>query len=51
MRGENCPIANWTTTSTMVNTSAVKLTMDVATVVRICRAASGVPTREAGSKS
>ena len=35
MRGENWPIASWTTTIVIVKTSAVRLTIDVATAERI----------------
>ena len=51
IRGENWPMASCTTTSTMVRTSAVRLTIEVATVVKIYSAASGVPTSDAGIKS
>jgi len=44
MRGETGPIASWTTTRTMVRTSAVRLTIDAATVWRIANTASGVLT-------
>ena len=45
MRGENCPIASWTTTIVIVSTSAARLTIEAAIVVRITMAASGPPTR------
>ncbi len=44
MRGENWPIASWTTTIVMVNTSAPRLTIEVAIAPRIARAASGPPS-------
>ena len=43
IRGENCPIASWTTTIVIVSTSAVRLTIDAATVVRMIKAESGPP--------
>ena len=51
MRGENWPIANWTTTMVMVSTRAVRLTIDSATVPRIVKAASGPPTNLPGMRS
>jgi len=45
IRGENWPMASWTTTIVMVSTSAVRLTIEAATVERIAVAASGPPTR------
>ena len=39
IRGENWPIASWTTTIVIVSTSAVRLTIDAATVDRIAAAA------------
>lgn len=44
-RGENWPMASWTTTIVMVSTRAVSDTMDAATVDRIMRAALGSPVR------
>ena len=35
MRGENWPIASWTTTIVIVSTSAVRLTIEAATVERM----------------
>ncbi len=49
IRGENWPIASWTTTIVIVSTSAVRLTIDAATVERITVAASGSPARLSGS--
>ena len=46
IRGENCPIASWTTTIVIVSTSAARLTIEAATVERIAAAASG-PTDDA----
>ncbi len=43
MRGENWPIASWTTTMVMVSTSAVSVTIETAIVLRIAMAASGPP--------
>ena len=51
MRGENWPIASWTTTRTTVSTRAVRLTIDPATVLRISSAASGLPVSERGIKA
>ena len=51
MRGENCPIASWTTTIVMVSTSAASDTIDAAMVERIWRAASGPPVSELGTRS
>ena len=51
MRGENWPMANWTTTIVIVRTSAVRLTMDAATVERIASAASGPPVSVSGINS
>ena len=51
IRGENCPMASWTTTIVMVSTSAARLTIEAAMVVRITMAASGPPTRLFGSAS
>ena len=48
MRGENCPIASWTTTIVIVRTSAARLTIDVATAERITSAASGPPVNVCG---
>ena len=48
IRGENWPIASWTTTIVIVRTSAAMLTIEAATVDRIGMAASGPPTTEAG---
>jgi hypothetical protein len=42
-RGENWPMANWTTTIVIVSTRAVSDTMDAATVERMMRAALGSP--------
>ncbi len=49
MRGENWPAASCTTTRTIVSTRTVRLTIEVATVVRISSAASGPPTRFGGT--
>jgi hypothetical protein len=43
MRGENCPIASWTTTRTMVRTIPVSVIIEAAMAPRIARAASGPP--------
>ena len=51
MRGENCPIASWTTTIVIVRTSAVSVTIDAAIVVRIAIAASGPPVSPRGTNS
>lgn len=51
IRGENCPIANCTTTIVIVRTSAASVTMDVATVLRMIRAASGPPVSSRGIRS
>ena len=48
IRGENWPIANWTTTIVIVNTKAARLTIEVATAPRIASAASGPPVNERG---
>ena len=48
MRGENWPIASWTTTIVIVRTSAARLTIDVATAERMTRAASGPPVKACG---
>ena len=49
IRGENWPIASWTTTIVIVRTSAVRLTIEAATVPRISAAASG-PTDDVGGQ-
>src|SRR5918994_1240043 len=46
IRGENCPMASWTTTMVMVRTSAARLTIEPATVERIWMAASGPPVND-----
>jgi hypothetical protein len=51
IRGENWPMASWTTTMVIVSTSAVRLTIDAATVERNAVAASGPPTRLLGTAS
>ena len=51
IRGENWPIASWTTTMVIVSTSAVRLTIEAATVDRIAVAASGPPTTLRGDRS
>ena len=51
IRGENWPIASWTTTIVIVRTSAARLTIEAATVPRISAAASGPPTTLAGRAS
>ena len=51
MRGENCPMASWTTTIVIVRTSAVSVTIDVAMVLRIAIAASGPPVAHDGTSS
>ena len=48
IRGENCPIASWTTTIVIVRTKAANETMDVAIVPRIPKAASGPPVSHRG---
>ena len=49
IRGENWPIASWTTTIVIVSTSAARDTIEAATVARIAVAASGPPTKHSGS--
>ena len=49
--GRELPIASWTTTIVMVSTSAARLTIEAAMVVRITMAASGPPTRLFGRAS
>ena len=44
-------MASWTTTIVIVRTSAVRLTIEAATVERMYAAASGPPTRRVGSAS
>jgi hypothetical protein len=44
-------MASCTTTRTIVSTRTARLTIDAATVVRISRAASGLPTMVSGSSS
>ena len=51
IRGENCPIANCTTTIVMVSTSVASDTMDTAIVVKIPIAASGPPVSHRGITS
>ena len=51
MRGENCPIANCTTTMVIVSTSVANDTIDAAIVVRIAIAASGPPVSQRGIAS
>ena len=51
IRGENCPIASWTTTMVIVRTSAVSVTIDVAIVLRMAIAASGPPVAQEGTSS
>ena len=51
MRGENCPIASWTTTIVIVRTSAASDTMEAATVDRIASAASGPPVSHWGTRA
>jgi hypothetical protein len=51
MRGENWPIASWTTTIVIVRTSAARLTIDVATAERMTSAASGPPVKACGMSS
>ena len=48
MRGENCPIANCTTTIVIVNTNAASETIEVAIVSKIASAASGPPVIHRG---
>jgi len=48
MRGENCPIASWTTTIVMDRTVATRLIIEAATAPRMPRAASGPPMTESG---
>ena len=48
IRGENCPIASWTTTIVIVKTSAASDTIDAAIVERIASAASGPPVSQSG---
>ena len=51
IRGENCPIASWTTTIVIVSTRAASETIDVAIVPRIPKAASGPPVSHRGISS
>lgn len=51
MRGENWPMANWTTTMVIVSTSAVRLTIDAATVDKMATATSGPPVKSLGINS
>ncbi len=51
IRGENCPIANCTTTIVMVSTSVASDTIDTAMVVRMANAASGPPVIQRGITS
>ncbi len=51
MRGENCPMANCTTTMVIVNTSAARLTIEAATVDRMAMAMSGPPVKVCGISS
>ena len=51
MRGENCPIANCTTTIVIVSTSVANDTIDTAIVVRMPIAASGPPVSQRGIAS
>jgi hypothetical protein len=48
MRGENWPIASWTTTSVRVSTMLVRVTIEEAIVLRIDWAASGLPVKVCG---
>jgi len=48
MRGENWPIASWTTTIVIVRTRAARLTIDVAMAERMVSAASGPPVNACG---
>ncbi len=50
IRGENCPIASWTTTIVMVSTSAARLTIETAIVFRIAVAEVGRPTSACGTE-
>ena len=49
IRGENWPIASWTTTIVMVSTSAASDTIEAAMVERIATAASGPPVSPSGT--
>jgi hypothetical protein len=51
MRGENWPIANWTTTMVIVRTRAASDTIDAAMVWRMAVAASGSPVNHRGIAS
>ena len=51
IRGENWPMASWTTTIVIVSTSAARLTIDAAMVARTAVAASGPPTTPFGIAS
>ena len=51
MRGENCPIANWTTTMVIVRTSAARRHHRAAIVVRIAVADVGPPVNHLGIAS
>ncbi len=48
IRGENCPMANCTTTMVIVSTSAARLTIEAATVERMAMAMSGPPVKDWG---
>jgi hypothetical protein len=50
MRGENWPIASYTTTIVIVSTNAVSDTIDAAIVDKIPSAASGPPVKVCGMK-
>jgi hypothetical protein len=49
IRGENWPMASWTTTMVIVRTRTVRVTIEVATVLRMARAASGPPRTLVGT--
>jgi len=49
IRGENWPIASWTTTIVIVRTSAASDTIDAAMVSRMVSAASGSPVTHSGT--
>ena len=51
MRGENWPMANWTTTIVIVNTKVANDTMLTAIVSRMAVAASGPPVSHLGTSS
>jgi len=51
MRGENWPMASWTSTSVRVSTTLMSVTMEVAIMLRIVWAALGLPVRLCGIRA